>query len=79
MKQHKLGNTKTDGQKPSPLGELLISHNMRQYKFADAMGLHRSTVNEYIWVGMRGASGDTLSKIADFFGVTTDYLLERET
>ena len=45
-----------------------------QQKFAEHLGVSRSTVS--MWeIGSSQPDNDTLIKIADFFGVTTDYLL----
>lgn len=47
-----------------------------QYTFADAFGCAQSTVGSWE-AGRREPPFKTLIKIADFFGVTTDYLLGR--
>lgn len=47
-----------------------------QYTFADAFGCAQSTVGSWE-AGRREPPFSTLVKIADFFGVTTDYLLGR--
>ena len=47
-------------------------------EFGKIIGVAESTVSLYE-NGKRQPDYDTLSKIADFFGVSTDYLLGRET
>ena len=47
-----------------------------QYSFADAFGCAQSTVGSWE-AGRREPPYKTLVKLADFFGVTTDYLLGR--
>ena len=54
---------KKNGTKPTPV--------------AEAIGVNRSTATKW----KKGAipSGDTLQKLADYFGVSVDYLLNEET
>lgn len=47
-----------------------------QQSFADAFGIAQSTVGGWE-AGRREPTFDTLVKIADFFGCSTDYLLGR--
>lgn len=48
-----------------------------QQEIADIIGTKRSTVS--MWeLGASDPDTETLAKIADYFGVTTDYLLGRE-
>lgn len=48
-----------------------------QQEIADIIGTKRSTVS--MWeLGASDPDTETLTKIADYFGVTTDYLLGRE-
>ncbi len=45
---------------------------------ADSIGIAVRTYQNYEY-GLREISAETLSKLADFYGVTTDYLLGRDT
>lgn len=47
------------------------------YKAAMEIGLNRAAANK--WKAGSIPNGQTLSKLADFFGVTNDYLLGKET
>lgn len=47
---------------------------MTQQELADLVGLSQSTIG-MLESGRQGASRKTLVKLADFFGVTVDYLL----
>jgi len=47
-----------------------------QYAFADAIGVAQSTVGNWE-SGKREPNFETTQKIADFFGVSVDYLLGR--
>lgn len=51
--------------------------NMDQYEVADKIGIVRSTYSGYER-GARIPDALTLSRIADFFHVTTDHLLGRD-
>lgn len=73
----KLGNKRTEGLRPSPLGVLLQQKGITETQLAKEVGLHRSTVVKYVWNGMETASGWLLMDLADYFGCTTDYLLGR--
>lgn len=61
---------------PSRLKELRQSMNLRQEQLARLIGVERSTISSYE-SNMRQPSLETLSRIADVFGVSTDYLLGR--
>ena len=50
--------------------------NLPQEQLARLLGVDRSTISSYE-SNMRQPSLDTLSRIADVFGVSTDYLLGR--
>ena len=58
------------------LSELRQSFNLNQKEFAKIMGISPSTVAKYE-TGDREPDYETLIKFADFFGVSTDYLLGR--
>lgn len=61
----KLGNT---------LKELLSIHDMTQKQLAQALNLSPSALGNYIQ-GTREPDFDTLARMADYFHVSTDYLL----
>lgn len=50
--------------------------NLTQKQFAEAVQIQNSTINRYE-TGIRVPDYDTLILFADFFNVTTDYLLGR--
>lgn len=52
--------------------------NLTMKEVATTLGISLSAYQKYE-NGTRDVSTDTLSKLADFYGVTTDYLLGRET
>lgn len=57
---------------------LLQKHNLSAYKVSKLTGVTQSTLSDW----KRGRSTpktDTLQKIADYFGVSVDYLMGRET
>ena len=47
------------------------------YKAATEIGLNRAAANK--WKAGSIPNGQTLTKLADYFGVTNDYLLGKET
>ena len=52
--------------------------HLTQQQLAEAIGVSKNTV--FSWEkGLRKPDIDSLSMLADFFGVTTDYLLGKET
>ena len=53
------------------------SKKLSQTEFGEALGLATSTVSGYE-KGNRMPDLNTLNKIADFFDVSVDYLLDRE-
>jgi len=61
---------------PKRLKGLRQSMNLAQEQLASLIGVDRSTISSYE-SNMRQPSLDTLSRIADVFGVSTDYLLGR--
>lgn len=58
------------------LADLRQSFNLNQKEFAERMGLNPSTIANYE-SGKREPDYELLVKFADFFGVSTDYLLGR--
>ena len=56
------------------LKQLRKSHNLTQDKFGLHVGLSKAVVSKYE-NGMGYPTFDMLIQIADYFGVTTDYLL----
>lgn len=59
------------------LKQLCGSKGISIYKAATEIGLNRAAANK--WKSGSIPNGQTLSKLADYFGVTTDYLLGEET
>ena len=58
------------------LKELRKSHKINQVKLAEILGTSQATIT--FWeTGKRVPDIDMLCKIADYYGVTTDYLLGR--
>lgn len=56
---------------------LRIERRLTQQEVADALGVSKNTI--YSWEnGVRSPTLDMLSTLADFFGVSADYLLGRE-
>lgn len=58
--------------------ELRISRNLTQPELAKILGVSRPTVTKYE-SGEREPDYQMLAKIADYFGVSTDYLLEYDS
>lgn len=59
------------------LKELRENSGLSQYKFADRFGVAQSTVGSWE-AGKREPNFETMQRLADFFGVSVDYLLGRE-
>ncbi|MHC5407295.1 helix-turn-helix domain-containing protein [Listeria seeligeri] len=59
------------------LSELRKKKGMSQYKLADELGFSRGQIANYEQ-GSREPDYSTLLKIAEYFNVTTDYLLGKE-
>lgn len=60
------------------LKELRETMGLSQYSFADAFGISQSTIGNWE-AGKREPNFDTMQRLADFFGVSVDYLLGRES
>ena len=58
------------------LKELRKEKNISQLKLALDLSMNQNTISRYE-TGEREADYKTLIKIADYFNVSTDYLLER--
>ena len=58
------------------LAELRKRNKLTQAKLSSTLGIHRGTYANYE-AGNREPDNETLQKLADFFNVTTDYLLGR--
>lgn len=56
--------------------ELRIAHNLTQVEFGNKLSVAKQTVSNWENNNIQ-PSIDMLIKIADYFGVTTDYLLGR--
>lgn len=59
------------------LTDLRLKEGLLQRDVADTLHIHRSTYS-YYERGKTNPPLDILIKLADYFGVTTDYLLGRE-
>lgn len=53
-----------------------LGENMTHQEIADGVGVSRQTIGQFT-LGNTRPDIDTLGKLADFFGVSTDYLLCR--
>ncbi len=60
------------------LKELREAKNLSQYEFAPLIGLKQATYANYE-TGKTQPTIETLCKIADFYGVSLDFLCEHET
>lgn len=60
------------------LKELRISHSLTQVDFAQKLSVTKQTVSNWENNNIQ-PSIDMLVKIADYFNISTDYLLGRET
>jgi transcriptional regulator with XRE-family HTH domain len=58
------------------LVQLREEMHLKQKEFAEAVKIHNRNINRYE-LGLREPDFDTLIQIADFFNVSTDYLLGR--
>lgn len=58
------------------LRELRRAHNISQLKLSMDLQLNQNAISRYE-TGLREADYATLIKIADYFNVSIDYLLER--
>lgn len=56
--------------------ELCRNNNITQKELADIIGINQNTIKTW---EHKLPNSDTLLKIADYFGVTTDYLLGRSS
>lgn len=70
-----LGLTDNRGHSDTPLKDLMEDRKISANKLAQELKIHRTTVQRML----NGKHGDTaiLCKVADYFGVTTDFLLGR--
>lgn len=59
------------------LRKLREQKGVSQAELARSLGVARSTICQYE-ANRREPDNETLSKLADYFGVSTDYILERE-
>ncbi|EJR36957.1 helix-turn-helix domain-containing protein [Bacillus cereus] len=59
------------------IAELRKNQKLSQYDLAERLGFSRGKLANYEQ-GQREPDYDTLKKIADYFEVSTDYLLDRE-
>ena len=57
---------------------LLESKNIKQKDVAAAIGVYTSTMSQYV-TGQRSPDVETLIKLADYFGVSVDYLIGHDT
>lgn len=70
-----LGLTDNRGHSDTPIRDLLKERNLTVSQLAREAGLHRSTIYELMKRGFFDTR--TLCKLADYFGVSTDFLLGR--
>lgn len=70
-----LGLTDNRGHSDTPLKDLLEEHNLSMNRLAKDMGIHRQTIARVLHGQYCDAK--TIVRIADYFGVTTDFLLRR--
>ncbi len=56
--------------------ELRKEYNLSQQKLADLIGVNQSTIAK-IEIGRNEATASTIKKLADFFHVSADYIIER--
>lgn len=59
------------------LKQVRIEHNVSQKELAHILGIGASSLSQYE-TGKREPDFQTLSKLADYFGVSVDYLLGRD-
>lgn len=59
------------------LKKLRVNRGLTQKQLADALGIDRTAVAKYE-TGKNGATAKMLKKIADYFSVSTDYVLGRD-
>ncbi len=57
------------------LRELLENKDITQRQLAESLNIGTTTIGNYVR-GLREPDFETLKLIADYFGVTTDYLLD---
>lgn len=62
---------------PKRLRKLREREKMDRKKLGECCGMSKATISKYER-GEREPTARSLEKIADFFGVTTDFLLGRE-
>ena len=60
------------------LKELRTAQKLTQQQMADYLGVDRTTYVKYE-TDKSGPTFDTLQKLADYFGVTVDFLMGRDT
>lgn len=60
------------------LKELIEQTNTRQRDLCSVTGVAHSTMSQYV-NGQREPGINTLKKLADYFGVTVDYLINHDT
>lgn len=61
----------------SKISDLRKNHNLTQKELSDKIGINQSVLNR-IEKGTRPIRDDELKTIADYFNVSTDYLLGRD-
>ncbi len=58
------------------LKELRLEAKKTQTEIGEILGVNQRTYGQYE-LGIRGLSAEVLIKLADFYGVTVDYILGR--
>ena len=61
---------------PTNLRNLMIENNISALKLGEIIGMHRQTIGKHL-MGRAEWKGSSLMKLADYFDVSTDYLLGR--
>ena len=61
---------------PTNLRNLMLERNISASALAKEIGLHRQTISSHLY-GAEDFTGRVLIRLADYFGVTTDYILGR--
>lgn len=61
---------------PTNFRNLMIEKDISALKLGEELGIHRQTIGKHL-KGTAEWKGETLMKLADYFDVSTDYLLGR--
>ena len=61
---------------PTNLRNLMLEKGISAVKLAEILGIHRETIGKHL-AGTAEWKGSTILKMADYFDVSTDYILGR--